>query len=370
MKVLEVCAKLNIGGAQLFAANIAKYADPSMEFCYLVFGPEEGEYEAGIRKGHPHNRIIHIDPPDRNYFRFVFFLVRLIRKERFDAVHAHTMFNCGLVMLAARLAGAPGRISHSHTVKDDSGNGFSRRLYKAVMRLLIRENATDFCACGYEAGAALYGKDWFQRHGTVIRNGIDVEAFRFSEDNRLRVRRRYGVEDRFVIGHVGHYVKVKNQEYLIRLMPGILKKQQNAVLLLFGDGSERSGLEALIQSENLSGSVRLMGNVSNVGEILSGFDVFAFPSLYEGTPLSLIEAQTNGLPCVISDRIPGDACITSRITRLSLTDSESEWVKCILSARRNENDASAYEVTRKYGSVESTMEELYALFRKYEREHR
>lgn len=361
-KVMEICAKLNIGGAQLVAANISKYAPDGLAITYLVFGDEIGEYEPEIlARGH---RVVHMRSPRGNSLGYMRSLISLMRSEGFDAVHCHTMFSSGTAMLAAWLAGVPGRISHSHTAKDDAGHSLPRRLYRRMMRGLMRLFGTDYLACGEDAGSELYGKNWFRRHGRVIKNGIDTALFRYDPAVRQSVRARYGVEDSFVIGHVGHYVPVKNQSFLISLMPEILRIRPDAVLLMFGEGEDREKLRAAIDAAQLGNAARLMGNVRDVYRVLSGLDVFAFPSLFEGTPLALIEAQANGLPCVISDRIPKDACLTDLISAIPLEKPE-EWLQKICAATREPETNWSELLRQSYGTVENSMESLYRLFGQY-----
>lgn len=368
MRILEVCAKLNIGGAQKVAANIGLYADPSFSFTYLVYGDDIGAYEQSLLdKG---CAIVHWPEPRENPGRYFRSLTRLIRREGFDAVHCHTMFSCGIVMLAAWLAGAPGRISHSHTVLESVGGEGKRRLYHFAMRLLMRGCATDFLACGEAAGEALYGKRWFKKRGKVIPNGIDMDLFAYSDNARSKIRAQYALSDRYVIGHVGHYIDIKNQAFLINLMPRILLKRPDALLLLFGEGPDREALSSLIEEKKLSRQVRLMGNVSNVHEVLSALDVFAFPSRFEGTPLSLLEAQINGLPCVISEGVPPDACVLKSIVRLPLTGAEDRWIDAILSGRRDGSLDAAAAVRSRYADCKSAARQLTAVFNKYQAKDR
>lgn len=355
-KILIVCADLNIGGAQAVAANISKYAPDHLHLTYLVFRDQPGAYEQAIwDRGH---RVLHWPSPSQSLPAFFRRLLRLLRTEHFDAVHCHTMFNCGPVMLAARLAGVPGRISHSHTIREERRESPVRSLYRAFMGLLIRTCSTDFWACGREAGCALYGQRQFDRRGVIIPNGIDRDAFAFSRENRERFRRELGLEDRWVIGHAGHYVPVKNQRFLIDRMHRILALRPEAVLLLFGEGPDRPELEQAIADAGLSGAVRLMGNAPGMAQLLSSFDVFAFPSLFEGTPLALIEAQSNGLPCIISDRIPGDAIVSELVTALPLTDPE-RWCRAITAARRPEFSRTSYP------DVRESMDRVYRCYETY-----
>ena len=362
MKILEVCAKLNIGGAQKVAANIGLYSDPTIALTYLVYGKEIGVYEqALIYRG---CSILHWSEPKENLHQFLRSLIRLLRKERFDVVHCHTMFSCGLVMLAAKLAGAPVRVSHSHTVLESVGSEGTRKLYHFGMRLLMHSCGNEFFACGEAAGEALYGKTWFRKHGTIIPNGIDMDLFAYSVAAREQIRVQYQLEDRYVIGNVGHYNAIKNQAFLIELMPPILSERPDSALLLFGDGPDREALAALIEKKGLQSRVRLMGNVNNVHQVLSALDVFAFPSQFEGTPLALLEAQINGLPCVISDAVPQDACILKSIVRLPLLNKEKQWVDAIINAKRDVNLDAAAIVKSKYADCESSIEQMMTVFHK------
>lgn len=364
IQVLEVCAKLNVGGAQAVAANIAIYADKNFHFDYVVFGSEEGEYEKRIiEKG---NSVFHIYAPQENVFLHIRDLYRLIRRKKYDAVHCHTMFHCGIVMFLAKLLHVPCRMCHSHTVDDERGKSKSRIIYRAVMRKLIQSCGNVFFACGVAAGEALYGSKWFAEHGRVVKNGIDISKYSFSEQNRDYQRKFLQITDCFVIGNVGHYVSVKNQSFLINLMPEIRKKRENAILLLFGEGEDRERLQKAIDEQKATNYIKLMGNTDEVAEILSALDVFAFPSLFEGTPLALIEAQANGLPCIVSNLIPTDGCITKSVQRLPLVNEE--WVTGILNAQREISAESVNELYDVYEDVTDSMSTIYRTIASYVQE--
>ena len=357
--ILIICADLNIGGAQAVAANIARYAPEHMHMTYLVFRDRPGDYEPDIlKRGH---RVLHWPSPSAGQLEFFLRLLKLLRTEHFDIIHCHTMFSSGLVLLAARLARVPGRICHCHTTKEERQEHLLRRIYRSVMRRLILHCSTELWACGLDAGNTLYGQRRFSRSGRIIPNGIDRNAFAYSPEQRRQLRLRCGVEDRFVIGHAGHYAEVKNQVFLIRLMPRLLSLRPDAVLLLYGDGPDRPMLEQTIRELDLRDHVRLMGNANGMGGILSAFDVFAFPSLFEGTPLALIEAQTNALPCVISDRIPHDAIVSALVTPLPLEEPE-RWLRVLADARRPDDPR---EFPLRYPDVQESMAMIYRSYETY-----
>lgn len=357
-KVLILPGALYIGGAEKVCRDIGYFASGRYEVHYLVFGDRVGEYEAELIEAGC--KVMHIAPPSAGYAAFYRSLKRLIIEEHYDVVHAHTLFNSGWAMLAGKRCGVPIRIAHSHSAFDVDRT-WIKRCYEAFMRRMILRNATVLAACGQKAGERLYGKKAFERKGTLLLNGIQTDRFAFDETARQRIRREYGLEDRFVIGHVGHLVEVKNQSFLIRMMPKLLSRRPDSFLLLLGEGSDREMLQSLIEQLDLKEHVRLTGNVFNVNEFLSAMDVFAFPSLYEGLPLSIVEVQANGLPCIISDRVPRDVFVTDLLTTLPL-ENEEAWVSAICSSQRADSRGYCELVRRAGMDAESFLEKVYSLY--------
>lgn len=333
MRVLEIAASLKIGGAEKIARDIGFYCNSDFyQIDYVVFGDEIEEYEKDLlEKG---CNIYHLPQPALSYTNYLKELYRLIKSNGYQVVHAHTMFNSGWAMLIAKICGVPIRISHSHSVDDQPDKNHVQRLYEKVMQLIIISFSTHYVGCGIKAGEILFGKNRYHKKGITILNGIDTKKFAYSEINREETRKKLELTNNFVIGHVGHLANVKNQSFLISLMPKILEKKQNAKLLLLGEGEDRQKLEKQIIDLDLSPNIIMTGNVMDVHKYLSAMDTFVFPSLYEGMPLSVIEVQTNGLPCVMSDRVPQDVVLTDLIRSLSLKESEDVWVEAICNSKR------------------------------------
>ena len=268
-------------------------------------------------------------------------LAELMKKNSYDIVHAHTMFNCGWAMLLAWYMKVPCRISHSHSIKmADHHYSILAKVYQFVMQKLIHIFGTEFIGCGKAAGEWLFGKKFFEKHGKVIYN---VGNRIITEETRDEMRKQLNLEKQFVIGHVGHFMKVKNQQFLISLMPGILERRPEAVLLLLGDGELKVKNWEYCKELGIADKVIMAGNVSNVADYLCAMDVFVFPSLYEGMPLSVIEVQCNGLPCIISDAVPEDVFLTDLICPLSLKSSKENWIRKICSVSRHDS--------QKYGRI-------------------
>lgn len=360
-KVLLIAASLRIGGAEKVAADIGLYADPQKYIIhYVVFGDDIGAYEPELEaRG---CKIFHLPQPSDSYRAYMKNLKKLICTYRYDVIHAHTMFNIGWAMLAGKLYGVPVRVSHAHSALEEH-RSIKVRLYEAAMRFLILTCATDYIACGVKAGERLYGKKAFKKKGTLILNGIDTQGFAFDEQRREVFRKGLGLDDKFIIGHAGHLAEVKNQSFLLNLMPEILKRQPQAYLLLLGEGEDRPVLEQKIHELHLEDHVRMTGNVRNMPDYLNAMDVFAFPSLYEGMPLSIIEVQSNGLPCVISDKVPKDVFLTDLLRPLPLND-QSAWVDAICSAKRETPEKYAAQMRQSGFDADTAMQKVYAIYEK------
>ena len=362
--VLEIIGSLKIGGQEKVGKEIGLHIDRTKyEMHYLVFDENKEAYEqeladAGIK-------VFHLPEPSRGYIQYLKNLYKLMKENSYDIVHAHTMFNCGWVMFMAWYMKVPCRISHSHSIKmADYHYSKLAIIYQFVMRAFIRICGTEYIGCGKAAGEWLYGKRFFEKHGKVVYNGIDTGKFRFSAVKREQMRQQLGLEDEFVIGHVGHFQKVKNQQFLISLMPEILKRRQNAVLLLLGDGELKEENWNYCQELGIEDQVLMVGNVGNVADYLCAMDVFVFPSLYEGMPLSVIEVQCNGLPCVISDSVPDDVFLTDLVKPLGLNQPRELWVEEICNAKRmNEEKYGNYMMQSQF-SDRVMLQEIYNIFGK------
>ena len=356
--ILHIIAKLYIGGAEKVARDIGLYAPEEYENHYVVFGNEVGVYEQPlIDRG---CKVFHIPSPGDSYSAFMENLKKLMREYKYEAVHAHTMFNIGWVMLAAKQMGVPVRVAHAHSALDD-GNGFVKGIYETAMRSLILKCATDLVSCGVDAGNRLFGERAFKQRGKLILNGIDSAQFAFNAETREKMREKLGLQDKFIVGHAGHLAEVKNQKFLIELMPELLKSKENAVMLLLGEGEDRKMLEDKISELGLNDKVFMTGNVPNVYDYLCAMDVFAFPSLFEGMPLSIVEVQANGLPCIISERVPKDVFITDLLTPLALDDAEP-WVDAICNAKRVGAEKYSAILKEKGFDVETVVNKFYGIY--------
>lgn len=196
-----------------------------------------------------------------------------------------------------------------------------------------------FWACSYEAGYALAGKRTFERKGKILNNAIRLSDFKFSQKDHDYYREMIDVSDNFVIGHVGHFSRQKNHVFLIEVFHKVLKDLPDARLILIGEGMEKANIEKQCKELGIDHAVHFLGIRNDVNRILNAFDVFCFPSRYEGLPVSLVEAQAIGIPCVYADTITSEVNILKAQNKiLSLKDSYSQWSDAIVSAVKKYED--------------------------------
>jgi len=319
IRVLQAVVNMNRGGAETFLMNLYRNIDRSkVQFDFLTGKP--GVFDDEIKEmGGRIYRIPYIS--DIGHFSYLRALDRFFAEHSaFSAVHAHMDRMSGLVLRAARKHGIPVRIAHSHNTKSEGGA--ASRLYKWLAGTNIAKAATHYAACSHAAGKWLFGG----RSGRAViwPNGIEPDRFAFQPDVRSEARSGLGLDDhQLVIGHVGRFAPQKNHMGLLDIFAGLVKSRPDSVLLLAGDGALRPAIEERIQALRLTDKVKLLGVCPRIDRLLQAFDAMLFPSLHEGLPVTLIEAQGAGLPCMISDCITDEADLgIGLVHRLPLSEPE------------------------------------------------
>ncbi|MBW4687802.1 MAG: glycosyltransferase family 1 protein [Komarekiella atlantica HA4396-MV6] len=255
----------------------------------------------------------------------------------YDIIHSHIHNYSGYVLRLAKQVGIPIRIAHSHndTSAIDAKARLSRRLYLGLTNHWIKQYATTGLACSSAAAAALYGSEWKEdSRWQLLYYGIDLSAFDFENDPIVR-RSQFNIpRDALVIGHVGRFDPQKNHDFLIDIAAEVIKREPKAYFVLIGDGPLRSNAEKKVQQLGLSQQIIFAGLRSDVPQLMKTLmDVFLLPSLHEGLPLVLLEAQSAGLPCIFSDTVTEEANIANTLMqRVSLSQPADQWAEIILTA--------------------------------------
>ncbi|GBE30563.1 putative glycosyltransferase EpsF [bacterium BMS3Bbin04] len=293
---------------------------------------------------------------------------RLMRN--YDSVHSHVYAYSGFLMYIARLAGVPQRIVHSHTHREaDEHPSFLRGLYLTWMKHLIRREATEWFACSVDAGRSLFGEMWDHwDHCRVIPNAINLDAFH-STVQPEELRSSFGIPlESPVIGHVGRFVPEKNHSFLLDIFGELLIRKADSHLVLVGDGPERQSIEDLVKQRGWVSRVHFLGLRSDVPDLMRGlFDILLLPSKWEGVPLTVIEAQAAGLPCLASSVVPDEALVVpSLVKRLDFIGGIEAWAQVINDHMKIEgiSHEGSYDLVAKSGYNASitakTLETVYS----------
>lgn len=321
IRILHAVVNLNRGGAETLLMNLYRKIDRSkIQFDFLT--SIEGVYEEEVKQlGGRVYRIPYITKVGP--FGYAKALRQFFQSHpEYTIVHSHMDKMSGLVLREAKKAGVPVRIAHSHSTQSE-GDLLNRLIKDYYGRFLV-PSATHCFACSEAAAQWLFGDS----KTIFLKNGIDTNKYVFSESIRRSMREELDLTDGItVVGHIGRFSEPKNHQFIIEVFNEYHKKNPNSVLLLAGDGGLRPQIEQQVEETGLQSSVKFLGVREDVPKLLQAMDIFVFPSLYEGLPVSLVEAQASGLPCVISDRIPQEAVLLpERVRTLPLGDAQ-QWAQ-------------------------------------------
>lgn len=324
IRVLHFVGSLEAGGLETLIMNLYRKIDTSkVQFDFVVHHRKIGLYEEEIiNRG---GKIYHLTLlDDKNIFKYKKQLTKILKDGNYKIVHGHHSSLGSIYLKVAKKAGVPVRISHSHIAS------FSKTLKGYVKFFITRgfgKNATHHFACSKWAGEYMYGKNG---KFNVINNGIDTEKFKFNSDYRIEKRKSLNIENDFAVCHVGRFHDQKNHNFIIDVFKDICKLNPASKLLLIGIGPLEDTIKTKVENYGLSDKVLFLGQITDVNKVLSAADAFLFPSLYEGLPLTLVEAQTAGLPVVCSDTITDECHITDEYYVLPLDTPTDKWAETVV----------------------------------------
>lgn len=325
IKILHVLGALNRGGAETMVMNIYRNIDRSkIQFDFMIHTNEKCDYNDEITK--LGGKIYSVPRyTGKNHFKYKKAWNAFFNSHpEYKIIHGHMRSTAAIYLKIAKKHGLI-TIAHSHSTAS-RGNKIEQ-IIKNIMQFPIRYIADYLFACSDEAGKWLFGKKAIKKDNyRVIKNAIDIPKYTFNQAKRNEMRKVLGIEDKFVVGHVGSFTYPKNHKFLIDVFYQVQKQKENSVLLLLGDGELRPQIEKQINSLKINDKVILTGAVSNVNDYLQAMDVFVFPSIFEGLGMAVIEAQAAGLPCIVSSIIPKSALITNLIEKVYLKEKQEVWI--------------------------------------------
>lgn len=343
-KILQITSSLDRNGTETFIMNVYRHIDKSrFQFDFLLFTQStDGFYAEAESLGAKIYRL----PTRRNGLAYYVNLFDFFKTHsaEYDCIH---FCSCSLTtifpIICSWLFQVPIRIVHAH---NSSWSGIHNYVFHQINRLIIPFIATDFLACSKKAAKWFY-PFMLRKKWSMIKNGIDVTKFAYDTEARDKVRKELGLENAFVIGNVGRFVKEKNHIFLLQLLQKTLLRVPTAKLVLVGDGELYANVKEQAKKMKIDSNVLFLGRRCDVERVLQAFDCFVLPSLFEGLPFVLLEAQCSGLKVLVSDAVTIEAKVTDNIRFLNLNQDISVWVDDISQftryARKDESENLAKE---------------------------
>ena len=364
IRVLHYIGSLELGGSQAFIMELYRNMNRTkVQFDFVTFPNEKGPlydeimslggkvYECPKYKG-------------SNHFEFVNWWNTFLKKHKeYRIVHGHVRSVAAIYLPVVKF-NKRFCIIHSHSTSN--GKGIAS-IIKSILQFPIRFLADYYMACSIAAGEWLFGKRITNsRKYSTVPNAINTEKFIFDKQVRMQVRQQFDINDNLCIGHVGRFSEVKNHDFLLQVLSTLVKRDKKVRLLLVGDGPDKNKIEKKAANMGLSKYIIFTGAQLNTAKFYQAMDVFAFPSLWEGLGIAAIEAQSTGLPCVISDCIPKEVDIgAGLVTRLNI-NNDSVWAKTLLNQKlvRKNRKSQLAEVKKSGYDIKNNAKKLQRFYLK------
>ncbi len=330
LRVLHSVSNMARAGIETMLMNYYRQIDRDLiQFDFLANKAVPGEYDDEIRGM---GGRVFVSPglnPLRfpQYRRFVGELLR--GDPQIKIVHAHNEAMGYYALKSAKDAGIRVRIAHAHNTQIIRDYKYP---LKMVCKQLLPGAATDHWSCGRDAGIYYYGRERWKESGFILHNAIDMSRFAFSRERREALRREHGLEDCFVVGHVGRFNVQKNHGRLLDIFAELLKAEPSARLALIGVGELEQSVKDKARVLGIEDKTLFLGQMADVSGWYMAMDCFVLPSLFEGLPVVGIEAQAAGLPCVFSDRVTDEVLLSPEARRVPLDADDARWAEAIMKA--------------------------------------
>lgn len=340
VKVLYVNGGImNLGGIESFMMNYFRHiAKEKVHIDFLVHGYKKGAYDDEIiAEG---SKIYHVPTKSRHPIQYQRELRKVFESGKYKIVHSHLDAMSGWVVKTAAQCGVPIRIAHSHNT-DHLTQNKAKRIVNDMAMNDIHKYATERFACSEAAGKWLFGNDEFK----VIKNAIEIDKFIFNPSIRSKIRSELNLNnDDLVLGHVGRFEYQKNHEFLLDVFANIYARDSHYKLIMVGNGSLKEQMQQKAKELQIDKAIRFVDACANVNEYYNAFDLFVFPSHFEGLGIVLFEAQVNGLHCIASNVIPHEVNATGNIIYCPISSTGiAMWCDTIM----GQNGSRDMDTTRK-----------------------
>lgn len=327
IRILHVLGGLERGGAETMVMNLYRAIDRTqVQFDFIIHTTEhQAYYDEIIALG---GRIYSFPAFNGlNYFKMKNLWKQFFKEHpEYKILHSHVRSYASLYLPIAKKAGL-NTIIHSHSTSNGRGIG---SVVKRIMQYPLRWQADFFFGCSKEAGTWLFGNKVVNSPKYhILQNAIDTEQYKFNPEIRKEYREKLGLSDKKTFIHVGRFHPAKNHSFLLKVFSVVHQQDPNTALLIAGDGELRPEIEKQIGILNLQNDVFLLGSRSDVPNLLRAADIFLFPSVWEGLPVTVVEAQAAGLPCFVSSNVTKEVHVSELVNYLPIDNGVDCWVDSI-----------------------------------------
>lgn len=353
-RILHIIGSMNRAGAETMLMNLYRVLDKNeFQFDFLYFTDEKCDYDDEITS--LGGKIYSVK---NNGFvnRFISTYNFLKSNKQFYAIHSHTLLNNGTNLFAAYLTGNKIRISHSHSTANNTSINFSGKLYYKFSKFLINTYSNGYIACGNEAGEYLYYK---KNSFLFLPNAVNFSDFNVSKTN---FRKELDINDETIlIAQIGRFLEVKNHAFTVELSKYMLTQNIDFHLILVGDGLLKSQMIQKVKEYELNSKITFLGLRDDIPIILKAADCMIMPSLYEGFPVVLVEAQVAGTPSLISDSIAKEVDFGVDLIQFeSLSADEEKWARKLKAIKqyKKEDDSHLEKIGNQGFDINRSLEML------------
>lgn len=368
IRVLNIVGLMGPGGIETMVLNMYKNIDRNkVQFDFLTHYGQEGPYDKVIESlGGRIYQMPKIKDFNKTYYYKLFEYIKALNKffdehREFKIIHGHMTNTASIYMPIAKKYGSKCCIAHSHLTEARPGLS---GVVTDILHKPVKKCADEYFACSEMAGKWIFPESYIaQGRVTVLKNGVQSKLYAYDKEKSAEMKRKLGVEGKFVVGNVARFKPEKNQTFLVDVFAEILKKNKDSVLLLIGSGETFETVKKKAKDLGMEEQIKFLGIRYDVPDIMQAMDVFVLPSLYEGLPVVGIEAQASGLPCIISEGVTSETDVTGLCTFLNLNKGAEIWANKILENCKFENRKNTQSMIIKAGyditNTAKYMEDFY-----------
>lgn len=363
IRVLQMGMTDNLGGIETYLINYYRHINKkNIQFDFTNIYSNDLCFQKEIQE--LGGKVYKVPNYYKHPIKYIKEVAKLVKEKNYTIVHCNMSSAVFLFpLIASKLGGAKVIIAHSHNSLSDKG--LLKTIIHNFNKHFIPLFANVYFSCSQKAGEWFFSKKIIcSEDYKIINNAIEINKFSFDKIKRYDIRKKLNIDENdFVIGNVGRLEKIKNQSFLIDIFKEMSKTTPNAKLIIVGDGSLKKELRKKAEDLDLKNKIIFTGRVENVSDYYNAFDVFALPSLNEGFGIVLIEAQSNGLPCITTDKIPVEARISDNFIQTKLEKGPKIWADEILKIKEKRAitqviEKNKYDIQNKSKDLETIYQKL------------